>query len=293
MGRLVKAEDVLTDLYPSCNEGWGSSESNSYTFTEPYKSVVANINITDSNYNKDDVSGLNIYARFVDCGDDAKIQLTYNNERYFITASPVDAWAPVSDGSVLKYYDIPVNMKRETPSLYMTAHSGSKAGTVYVELAFRKGLTGSAEPATTETTGTVRPPATSAISIVEETIIDDSTGAILAAAGDIDVKIGAGLEKSETGELLVNLGLGFAPDEETGKIEINLGDGLQVNDKGEICTTSELSGTNWESLDRYEDGFVVNGIYKFQRQEDGSLLYVNANRVISITSNSGSLPSTS
>lgn len=114
----------------------------------------------------------------------------------------------------------------------------------------------SVETATTDTTGIVRPTKTSAISVVANDKIDDD-GNVTARAGDIDVKIG---------------------------------DGITKNDKGELCTTSDLSGSNWTSLDRYTNGFIVNGSYYFERQSNGNLIYKNANRTITISSHNTTMP---
>lgn len=87
-----------------------------------------------------------------------------------------------------------------------------------------------------------------------------------------------------------------------GKIGANIGDGLQVDAEGKITTTSDLSGSHWQNLFRFTNGFVVNGALKedgtvdqstgyfFERQANGDLLYKNANRTIKIASYNSSMP---
>lgn len=86
-----------------------------------------------------------------------------------------------------------------------------------------------------------------------------------------------------------------------GDLSVNIGDGLNVNEEGQICITSNISGSNWQNLLRFQNGFIVNGKisngtvdpssgYFFERQSNGDLLYKNANRIITIASYSSNMP---
>lgn len=110
----------------------------------------------------------------------------------------------------------------------------------------------SVNTATTTSVGTVRPLPKSGLKIAESTNVE-----IGEVAGDLTVKCG---------------------------------DGIQINEEGELTTTSDLSGSNWQSLDRYTNGFIVNGSYYFERQSNGNLIYKNANRTITISSNNTTMP---
>lgn len=151
-----------------------------------------------------------------------------------------------TDGIVYVSFEIPTDMYSVTVYLRGTF-------TAHIEL-YPESV--SVETASTENTGIVRPTASSAISVVANDQID-SDGNVIAKAGDIDVKVG---------------------------------DGINKNEKGELCTTSDLSGSNWQSLDRYTNGFIVNGAYYFERESNGNLVYKNANRTITITSHNETMP---
>lgn len=163
-----------------------------------------------------------------------------------------------TDGIVWLNFEVPTDMHAVTVYLRGTF-------TAHVELYAESFST---ETATTTTTGIVRPTVTSAISVVEKDIKDEN-GNITAKAGDIDVK---------------------------------LGDGLNKNDKGELCITASLSGSNWQNLLRFTNGFIVNGTissdgtieknsgYFFERLASGDLLYKNADRTITIASYNNAMP---
>lgn len=91
-------------------------------------------------------------------------------------------------------------------------------------------------------------------------------------------------------------------NQKAGDLSINCGDGITITEDGKLSITSDLSGSNWQSLFRFTNGFIVNGSLKedgsvdpstgyfFERQENGDLLYKNANRVIKIASYNSSMP---
>lgn len=112
----------------------------------------------------------------------------------------------------------------------------------------------SIEVATTEKTGIVRTPSTSAISVA---IADSEDGTT--KAGDIDIK---------------------------------LGDGITKNADNQLCTTSDLSGSNLESIKFHTatgaQGLEVNGKYFFQKV-DGGMQYLNAGRKIPVTKSTTSV----
>ena len=88
-----------------------------------------------------------------------------------------------------------------------------------------------------------------------------------------------------------------------GDLSVNIGDGLTITKDGKITTTSDLSGSNWKSLYRFTNGFIVNGEvdettgevstsvgYFFERKSNGNLLYKNGDREIIIASYDTTMP---
>ncbi|ADZ82569.1 hypothetical protein [Cellulosilyticum lentocellum] len=88
--------------------------------------------------------------------------------------------------------------------------------------------------------------------------------------------------------------------EADGRIGVNIGDGLTITADGKVTTTSDLSGSNWTSIDDYLDGWVVNaaidtqsnisGGYWFKFLSNGDLQYLNGNRTIRCTSHNSNMP---
>lgn len=91
-------------------------------------------------------------------------------------------------------------------------------------------------------------------------------------------------------------------NEKVGDLSINCGDGITITEEGKLSTTSDLSGSNWKSLFRFTNGFIVNGALKengevdpsvgyfFERKTNGDLIYKNGDRTIPITSYDRTMP---
>ena len=79
-----------------------------------------------------------------------------------------------------------------------------------------------------------------------------------------------------------------------GKIGTNIGDGLIFTADGKISTTSDVSGSNLQSITFYtatsDEGMCVNGTYFFAKK-NGGMHYLNGDRFIPVTRNAGGVAS--
>ena len=167
----------------------------------------------------------------------------YSESLSFYDAVKVD-FVITEDGRIWTEFDLPI--KCHQINIWLSGKFTLTHLEVYA-------VSRSASIATTTTLGIVRPREDSAISVLANKKVDDA-GNIIGEAGDIDVKVGAGLAKDEKGNLAI----------------------------------AGLSSSCLKSLTWKDDGFIVNETNSFKRVAEG-LLHVETGTTIIIKTEDGNI----